>query len=108
MNFDPACGLMVRYTAAQVLRACDYAGFAHAIELETMSVSSSTSQVEVQLFRHQIERDYSIQCEDVSELLSVAQFKQRCRDLSEELTTHVIRDESEADLEIAGACKSVK
>lgn len=74
-----------------------------------MSASSSTSSAsgERQFF-HQIERDYSIQCDDVSALVSVADFKQRCRELREAVfTTHVTQDDSEPEREIAEACKSV-
>lgn len=72
-----------------------------------MNATSSSSQVDEQPFSHQIEKDYSIQCDDVSELVSVAEFKHKCREFSEEVsTTHVIQEE--VDREITEACKSVK
>jgi hypothetical protein len=67
---------------------------------------------------HLSERDYDIQCDDLSDLLSVKDFKETCSELYQEiLATHVTHDTpsgghvtghtQDMESEITEACKSV-
>ena len=58
---------------------------------------------------HRVARDYEIQCDDVSDLVSVSEFKKRSGRLREEIfADHVIQAEDhDTQLEIAETCRSV-
>lgn len=54
--------------------------------------------------RFQLERDYDIQCDDLSPLVPVSEFKKRCVELYGTFGDHVT-DEYISQTQIAEACK---
>lgn len=80
-----------------------------ATERRAPDASTNSSFPSTSSSQFQLEKYSNIQCDDLSDLVSVGEFKKRCGELHAAVWNHVTDNASDADhvgeVEIAEACK---